>query len=394
MYNISFYKEFKRGYILTNLIENIQNIEFSRSLPSTSHPSFIKTKKGKGSKVSPIFNRAVAVASEALPLVSMVSPQLAFAGNFAGLTVKTLISLKNNNKFDALVTTATAVGFYARPILTAQVLHGASGAINLGKAVQQLLTKQYTAAGKSLLSSGYNIVYVGVLTTANPQLIAISLVAQASFSFIRAYQLGRNSKCQAAISALIGGLNGFAAYQRRADLLVPSEKYQAAFIEFKAAIVDKANEVVATVSQMDITKQATNYKSKLQNIKFEEVTGWVQENVNLATEFVKTSFKNTFQAIDIYAELRKIDVSDEIISVFKKIVAKLEQIDDYYIAKEDFDNFAEDLADSVVVMKKMTTFEKYSIFEDCCKRISSLLEAHVDFDAPSSSSEFEAFDIE
>lgn len=289
------------------------NMQYSRSLPVNILPipvvdpkaANVKNIKKKGAvkvlpttPVSDAIERAGRIAFEALPLVSMVSPQLAFAGNFAGLSVRTLISLKNNNKFEALVITASAVSFYARPLLTAQVLHGASGVINLGKAVQELCTKQFAAAGKSLLLSAYSIVYVGVLTTANPQLIAISLVAQAVFSFARAYQFGKDSKYEAAINATIGSLTAFAAYDRRADLLVPSEKYQAAFIEFKDAVVSKANEVIATLSQIEVTNHVNTAKATLQNIKFEDVKGWVQENVNLATEFVKTSFKNTFQVIE------------------------------------------------------------------------------------------------
>lgn len=221
------------------------NVEFSRNLPANN----LKIQKAPGSY------RIAQVAFEALPLVSMYSPKLGFAGNIAGLALRDASNLKKGHKLSALTGAIYATVLCAKPLETAQVTYAVSAIVDIAKGVQQLYNKQFSNAGKSLLSIGFNIIYLGALATANPQMIAISVVAQAAFSLHRAYQYNQKGLIvEALINTVISGFNGVTAYNLRSDIFVPKERYQAAFVELKDWALEKQTQIAQAISQFNIAE--------------------------------------------------------------------------------------------------------------------------------------------
>lgn len=270
--------------ILKNL--SSQNIHTSRSLPENV-PGLHHTWGAR---------RIVTIAYEALPLVSMISPQLAYKGNLAGLTIAALGSLKNNHKLYAILTAATAYAFYVNPMDTSQVLHSASGVVSVANSISYLAQGNFKQASYSLLKAGSEIVYVGVLATGNPQFVAISLVAQAVSSFNRAsYYCSQGRNVEALTNFAIGQIAAFTAYDQRANLFVPAAKYEAAFTEMKVWATKKTNQLVDTASQItakDVQKWSSQYteicKAKLSNVTAQDIKDWTVQK----TEACKTTLSN------------------------------------------------------------------------------------------------------
>lgn len=360
------------------------NVEFSRSLPA--NVPFVTKYTG--------FSRIKAIAFEALPLVAMVSPQFAYAGNFAGLTINSITDLRAGRKTVAVVGAAFAAGFYAKPLETSQLMHSISAIKNAASALKQLYNKHFIEAGKSILKSGSSVAFVGALATGNPQMVAISLVAQTAFSLHRAYQFHQKGReYETMINAAIAGFNGFTAYNLRSDLLVPSEKYEAAFVELKNWAFEKQSQVVNAVSQFSITKakewaavQVSSCKTTLEGLKVEDMKSWALDNVNKFAALLKASLNDLFQTIDLNDDQELVDLFDADIGTINQEIVRSEKIKkalqekDFSVEEDYYDETWTVVHLFLVYAKLVTTSKKFEILEDNWNQILENLQSHISFE--------------
>lgn len=193
--------------------------------------------------VSPFSDRFRSIAMEALPIISLISPQAGIIGTAVGIVIHKLdVNSKTSLLFNATV--AFAYGF--APLLCSRIAHIASAAFNLIATFQHLLKFQFYNAGVSLLKSGYDCTHIAVLAVANPQVAAICYVATTIYSICRAYQWNK-SECRAesALNLASAAISGYKAYTVRSDLFVTLDTYREALKQVTDSLTAQATFAVS-----------------------------------------------------------------------------------------------------------------------------------------------------
>lgn len=335
----------------------MNNIETMRSIPQIlpvpNREAPIPALKGN------ILSRTVRVAFEALPLLSLINSSAGRFGTLCAMGFKVGASLSDiatnssstslkNRIGTAVVVSTQAASFMVLPSITTRVMHCWSAAQNLFDAAKSLSKGNVSEAGKSAAKSLYDITFIAVLATANPQLIVISLVAQAAFHLHRAYQY----KCEgmmveAVINTVTAGVSGGMVYNRRNDLIVPISKYTAAVKEAGVAFKRQAEAIYLNTVQM--------IKGLYSAIHFDDV-----EVKGLHDENEYTLF-NFYQYV---------------MEDLAKIYSTLENTD-YYLSKREFDETVAEMHETLHYAKMILSHSKYAQLESKAIQIKNHLQKHI-----------------
>lgn len=236
------------------------------------------------------FERATRIAVEAMSLAAVFSARVGYLGNVAILSFSSYTLMQANRTSEAVCHAACAILVYAKPVAAGQVIFGVTGVIRLFQGLSELWKGAgIQTASKNFLLAAYHFTYVGVLATANPQIIAISLVAQTVYSLNKAYNYHTaKNEYEAGFTFAHGALSLLAAFNRRNDLAAPLSAYSNAATQFKDWALAQPNVVQSTVSNITFdgvkngaSAQASSLTSSLSNFSFTGVKDWFVDQTDL-----------------------------------------------------------------------------------------------------------------
>lgn len=255
---------------------------------------------GKPTKAATTLPRGCVIAMEALNVASIFYAPVSYIGNIAQWSFSAYKNYGVNSRA-FVISSLFAYTFYAKPIVASQVFSGVIGVGHVCKAINEFVkagTANFRAAirpaAKEAGMAVYHLAFVGVLATQSPQLIAISLLAQAVFSYNRASAYAEDKKeYEAGLTYVHAGLSALRLFTRRNDLLTSVDKYADAFGEFKNWTFAVPGNIVSSVTNFGftgalnvVTDSASCLSSTVYNFSLSGVKDWAVDQANLVGAFL------------------------------------------------------------------------------------------------------------